>query len=282
MELSSGEESEEEQPKRKGRAGAGLAKKSNNAKMEVDGQAQPTRRTARGSGAKPPSRAPTRASRSRASESAAAHSEEEDVKPVLKSAAKSTKPAARRSRRATHEDHDDERAMDSPVEDAPDGPSRKSIGNLPSSRRSSKPIVEDIVEEEEVEEVMKPARVRSPTPPQRPDVEQDMSKNPSSSRAPSMPAGVRTAETEGSLLDQISRAPPASHAPVTQLEEPQGPQKRLVIHKMALVNFKSYAGRQEIGPFHKVHFNFAHSFSPGLTPLVVFLFDCGPQWFWKV
>lgn len=25
-----------------------------------------------------------------------------------------------------------------------------------------------------------------------------------------------------------------------------------MIHKMALVDFKSYAGRQEIGPFHKV------------------------------
>ena len=35
-------------------------------------------------------------------------------------------------------------------------------------------------------------------------------------------------------------------------EAPVGPKKRLVIHKMALVNFKSYAGRQEIGPFHKV------------------------------
>ncbi|KAG9077699.1 Structural maintenance of chromosomes protein 4, partial [Ceratobasidium sp. UAMH 11750] len=34
-------------------------------------------------------------------------------------------------------------------------------------------------------------------------------------------------------------------------EEPKGPKKRLVIHKIALVNFKSYAGRQEIGPFHK-------------------------------
>ncbi|KAH7339002.1 RecF/RecN/SMC N terminal domain-containing protein [Rhizoctonia solani] len=34
-------------------------------------------------------------------------------------------------------------------------------------------------------------------------------------------------------------------------EVPTGPKKRLVIHKMALVNFKSYAGRQEIGPFHK-------------------------------
>ncbi|CCO32987.1 Structural maintenance of chromosomes protein 4 AltName: Full=Cell untimely torn protein 3 [Rhizoctonia solani AG-1 IB] len=34
-------------------------------------------------------------------------------------------------------------------------------------------------------------------------------------------------------------------------EVPAGPKKRLVIHKIALINFKSYAGRQEIGPFHK-------------------------------
>ena len=46
-------------------------------------------------------------------------------------------------------------------------------------------------------------------------------------------------------------APPASVPPVS-LDQSQGPQSRLVIHKMALVNFKSYAGRQEIGPFHKV------------------------------
>ena len=30
------------------------------------------------------------------------------------------------------------------------------------------------------------------------------------------------------------------------------PKARLVIHKMVLVNFKSYAGKQGIGPFHEV------------------------------
>jgi structural maintenance of chromosome 4 len=39
-------------------------------------------------------------------------------------------------------------------------------------------------------------------------------------------------------------------SPVPVIE--QGLKKRLVIRKMALVNFKSYKGRQEIGPFHKV------------------------------
>ncbi|EST05106.1 RecF/RecN/SMC, N-terminal [Kalmanozyma brasiliensis GHG001] len=46
-----------------------------------------------------------------------------------------------------------------------------------------------------------------------------------------------------SLLKQI--ATPAKPA------APAGPLKRLVIHKMVLNDFKSYAGRQEIGPFHK-------------------------------
>lgn len=33
-----------------------------------------------------------------------------------------------------------------------------------------------------------------------------------------------------------------------------GPKKRLVIKKMVLENFKSYAGAQHVGPFHKVRF----------------------------
>ncbi|KAI0368918.1 RecF/RecN/SMC protein [Pilatotrama ljubarskyi] len=63
--------------------------------------------------------------------------------------------------------------------------------------------------------------------------------------------GSPVEEEEHSLLDpplsSIPRHPSQSAIP----EEPQGPKPRLVIHKMALVNFKSYAGRQEIGPFHK-------------------------------
>lgn len=63
-------------------------------------------------------------------------------------------------------------------------------------------------------------------------------------------------EEEKSLLDDLPVSPAkARHAPLV-LEEPQGPSARLVIHKLVLVNFKSYAGRQEIGPFHKVGFFF--------------------------
>lgn len=79
---------------------------------------------------------------------------------------------------------------------------------------------------------------------------------PASKKAPA-PSPIPEAEDEEehSLLDpQTLRTPSRSQpqAQVAPVEEPQGPKSRLVIHKMALVNFKSYAGRQEIGPFHKV------------------------------
>lgn len=64
-------------------------------------------------------------------------------------------------------------------------------------------------------------------------------------------------EPERSLLDDLPTStaakPRLSAVPQPPVpEEPQGPKSRLVIHKMVLVNFKSYAGRQVIGPFHKV------------------------------
>ncbi|KAJ7072399.1 RecF/RecN/SMC [Mycena amicta] len=57
-------------------------------------------------------------------------------------------------------------------------------------------------------------------------------------------------EDEKFLFDTPAMPTPAQLVQPVE-EEPAGPKSRLVIHKMALVNFKSYAGRQEIGPFHK-------------------------------
>lgn len=67
-------------------------------------------------------------------------------------------------------------------------------------------------------------------------------------------ASEKPDEEEKSLLDppKTQKIQPQTISSVP--EERQGPKSRLVIHKMALVNFKSYAGRQEIGPFHKVRF----------------------------
>ncbi|KZT08792.1 RecF/RecN/SMC protein [Laetiporus sulphureus 93-53] len=58
-------------------------------------------------------------------------------------------------------------------------------------------------------------------------------------------------EEEYSLLGPSKSPTPRPQTVPAAPEEPQGPKARLVIHKMALINFKSYAGRQEIGPFHK-------------------------------
>lgn len=44
---------------------------------------------------------------------------------------------------------------------------------------------------------------------------------------------------------------PPSPSPAAAPPPPPGPKPRLTIHKIVLINFKSYAGRQEIGPFHK-------------------------------
>ena len=57
---------------------------------------------------------------------------------------------------------------------------------------------------------------------------------------------------EKSLLDDLPTSPSKAKRPPLPSEGLQGPRPRLVIHKLVLVNFKSYAGCQEIGPFHKV------------------------------
>lgn len=56
-------------------------------------------------------------------------------------------------------------------------------------------------------------------------------------------------ETAGGLA---APAPELPTAPTPVKEEPKGPVPRLIMTKMVLINFKSYAGRIEIGPFHQV------------------------------
>ena len=82
---------------------------------------------------------------------------------------------------------------------------------------------------------------------------QDAIKNISpsqTSRSPDHAPPAAEEEEERSLLEPRARPQTLSQPP--PVEEDQGPKSRLVIHKMVLINFKSYAGRQEIGPFHKV------------------------------
>jgi structural maintenance of chromosome 4 len=88
---------------------------------------------------------------------------------------------------------------------------------------------------------------------------------PSSKKPPAASMASRASTPDRSLLasdsepenSPVKPLPPASQVVPHAEEEPKGPKSRLVIHKMALVNFKSYAGRQEIGPFHKVIYCFS-------------------------
>jgi hypothetical protein len=67
-----------------------------------------------------------------------------------------------------------------------------------------------------------------------------------------LPSTAPPVYEEKSLLDDLPASPSKAKRPPLPMEELQGPRPRLVIHKLVLVNFKSYAGCQEIGPFHKV------------------------------
>jgi structural maintenance of chromosome 4 len=69
------------------------------------------------------------------------------------------------------------------------------------------------------------------------------------------PGPVALDEEENIVLETLEtpRRPAIIFSPVKpEPEESKGPKPRLVIHKIVLVNFKSYAGRAQIGPFHKV------------------------------
>jgi len=56
---------------------------------------------------------------------------------------------------------------------------------------------------------------------------------------------MSASSSSSSSSTQTAQGAPASQAG-------QGAQRRMIIAKMFLVNFKSYAGRIEVGPFHKV------------------------------
>jgi structural maintenance of chromosome 4 len=66
-----------------------------------------------------------------------------------------------------------------------------------------------------------------------------------SSSRQSSPNASAFAKRNSIALSESNSATAATKEPTLELKP------RLVIEKMVLVNFKSYAGRQEIGPFHK-------------------------------
>ncbi|CDR88346.1 related to SMC4-Stable Maintenance of Chromosomes [Sporisorium scitamineum] len=209
---------------------------------EDDEPDTPVKPASRSRAAKPVARPTSRTSTTRSQPSARAAK-------VTPPPIKPTRSRSRKVVESEDEDDDEEEEEIDQVEKSlslaqDDGEDDDDVIQSPTARRSSKPAKatssskqktlpvkrEEPAKEEEEEDLdsdasevsFKEARSTTPEPKDAADVPQ----TPSSS-----------------LLKQIATpAKPAS---------PAGPLKRLVIHKMVLNDFKSYAGRQEIGPFHK-------------------------------
>jgi len=132
---------------------------------------------------------------------------------------------------------------------------------------------EDMKLEPELSSTAHSSSSHLPTPP--PDVEEPTpaQRNPSPTPASAVSTNAESDDAEdaedadetirllsppqidAALPSTPSHSAPQSHPLPTATPSirpaPSGPKPRLTIHKLVLVNFKSYAGRQEIGPFHK-------------------------------
>lgn len=63
---------------------------------------------------------------------------------------------------------------------------------------------------------------------------------------------VQESEQAHDDMRDVQPPPPSPAPPQESPHAPARPAARLMISKMVLKNFKSYAGIREIGPFHKV------------------------------
>ncbi|ODN78385.1 hypothetical protein L202_04024 [Cryptococcus amylolentus CBS 6039] len=209
---------------------------------------------------------------------------EEDVKPKIKRGASKAKPKAkaapapaRRSARASvasvaseteHTESEDELELPPPKTKS----RSKKAAPAPKPRPKTPEMTSE--DEDEAEEELQsalrgqrgtvaPSEPATPTPHSRTlpreqsatpragasaagapeiNVEAPADGTPRPSTPSKMPPPQTPSQPQRAPLSQPAPAPPPA---------PSGPKPRLTIHKIVLVNFKSYAGRQEIGPFHK-------------------------------
>ncbi|KAG8797776.1 hypothetical protein FRC16_008533 [Serendipita sp. 398] len=185
-------------------------------------------------------------------------SDDSDHKPVKKTTKRATKASTKRApakassaatstkaRKAakTFADEDDEDEADEKKEDIPTPkPTVKGRGKTAKTTKAANTVASQAssratsVLESELDEPFPATPIpRTPRPTQK---------------RPAEPVALD--EEENIVLETPTRRPPIIFSPVKpEPEEDKGPKPRLVIHKIVLVNFKSYAGRQEIGPFHK-------------------------------
>ncbi|KAL4068878.1 RecF/RecN/SMC N terminal domain-containing protein [Scleroderma yunnanense] len=213
--------------------------------------------------------------------------EEKEVKPASKARRSSAKPpsssrtSARSGRKPVRieSDIEEEETGARSEDDSNDVlPARKPASGRPTSGRGRAPKPSDPAPEPVAEQSAVPTprpRTSFPTTPAKalsvsiPDgddldgfdttfkgsplrVKRRDTKTTSPSQSTKRAIPIVEDEEEQSLLESREPKPkPQSQVQPPPPEEPGDPKSRLVIYKMALINFKSYAGRQEIGPFHK-------------------------------
>jgi structural maintenance of chromosome 4 len=135
---------------------------------------------------------------------------------------------------------------------------------MPNRIRPAPPVEEEDEDQEEEEEEdftqhLPQGHLASTAKPRykKPQLLQPPSPTPISEHSDYKTAAQSTPGSFGTAADATPTTPGPQipqAIPLPMPEMPAGPSKpkpRLTIHKLVLVNFKSYAGRQEIGPFHK-------------------------------
>lgn len=151
---------------------------------------------------------------------------------------------------------------DTVLEKDPDSPSKRSSvsrRSVASSRRSSRAPSSGA----EVSSLPTPAPSRSPDSEQqsRPQSRRRSATPLADITQPSVNQTPMVAEPEKSQIEMVNSMSSSLERPMdivmksrsmpqTIPEEPSGPKSRMVITHLVLVNFKSYAGRQVVGPFH--------------------------------
>jgi structural maintenance of chromosome 4 len=146
----------------------------------------------------------------------------------------------------------------------PDEDEMEEATPMPNRIRPAPAVEEEDEDEEEEEEEdftqhLPQGHLASTAKPRykKPQLLQPPSPTPISEHSDYKTAAQSTPGSFGTATDAIPTTPGPQipqAIPLPMPEMPAGPSKpkpRLTIHKLVLVNFKSYAGRQEIGPFHK-------------------------------
>lgn len=176
----------------------------------------------------------------------------------VKTAKQPTKKVAAPGKRKVVLSESDEEVSVKPEPQEPPAPRQSTPAS--ASTQLPTPPPEEAAEESSEEDIdftpSKPTAARS-APPVRSQTEEERSaqdvEDADATITLASPPKLDGVQDAGAPGPRTPAAPQVIPLPTTIAPPPAPtrPKPRLTIHKLVLVNFKSYAGRQEIGPFHK-------------------------------